>query len=378
MTKRHRGRPVLLSQGTDPPVEFRLFVMGTVATDKGTFYLTPEDGQACVADHRAYGNDLSIDFGHGVFQEAEVPQRAAGWIKGIELRADGLWAVGVSWTELAAGMLRAREQRYFSPAFETDKAGHIRKILNVALTLAPATHNLQPLVASRLGGSRKATSMKLKKCSADDVAAMAEEMAKLAGDDKDLKALAEKMKALAEGGEESDDDEKDDEEEKTSEDDDKTEKTSQDDEGKTEATSILALARQLTGKTSKGEIAGVLLAYKESAGKVEKLAKRVAELEGSSRKEEVEKLVTAASRAGKLTPAMRTQAVKLGNVDIDMLKGWLSALPKIVAMTDGKSDTVDQPETETAVLSTEQQQILSRAGISDPTAFQAFLATRRG
>jgi phage I-like protein len=61
--------------------------------------------------------DLPIDYEH----QSETPDKrsngpipAAGWIKQLEARADGIWG-RVTWTERAAAMIAAREYRYLSP-----------------------------------------------------------------------------------------------------------------------------------------------------------------------------------------------------------------------------------------------------------------------
>src|SRR5690349_3210453 len=110
--KRGRGQStkLLTSDSREPPSEFRLFPLGKIKTSKGTFYLSEKDARACIKAHAAYGNDLSIDYGHGAYEEAYgQPQRAAGWIGGLELRADGLYAVRVSWTIAARSMIASRE-----------------------------------------------------------------------------------------------------------------------------------------------------------------------------------------------------------------------------------------------------------------------------
>lgn len=64
------------------------------------------------------GVDLVVDFEHAVEhpQPKGTPVPAAGWIKQLETRADGIWGL-VEWTERAANMVRAKEYRYISPTF---------------------------------------------------------------------------------------------------------------------------------------------------------------------------------------------------------------------------------------------------------------------
>ena len=360
----HPRKPIRLSSGTEPPDAFRLFPLGTVETTKGTFYLTPADAAACVERHRGYGNDLSVDFGHGVFNEHEAPQMAAGWIRDLEVRADGLWAAGVTWTERAAAMIRAREQRYFSPAFMTDEEGHIVEILNVALTLMPATHNLTPLVASRARSgrptapttlSKRTTSMEEKYVSAEELKALAAEIDKMAeaedGEKASLKALADKCRAMADKAEslaklaedlpppsekkeaeKTSDDKKNDEAEKTSDDEKKEEAKA--------ASRIVAAAREATGERDPSRIEGALKALAESKSSVVALTARIADLEAAQKKADetakrarVESLVKAHAVPGdkcKITPAEVSALIGWGVKDEDALAAYLAAKPVLV------------------------------------------------
>lgn len=396
----HARKPIRLSDGTEPPAEFRLFPYGQIETTKGTFTLTLEDAAACVERHRSYGNDLSIDYGHGVFNEHEAPQMAAGWIRDLEARPDGLWAVGVTWTERAAAMIRAREQRYFSPAFVTDENGHVLEILNVALTLMPATHNLIPLVASRRSGrpqppttlNQRSTSMDEKYVSSEELSKLAAEIDKMAeAEDKekaDLKALADKCRKLAEGGEtlaklaeDAPPASEKKEAEKAAADDkkDEAEKTAEDEEKKEEAKAasrVLAAARSATGEQDPSRIIGALKALGESKGSVAALTARVAELEAAhkkaeeaARRERISAKVKALAVPGdkcKVTPAEVDSLITLGLSDEKALDGYLAAKSTIVAAsaTETKPAASATKESAKANLSDEQKAIITASGLS--------------
>jgi phage I-like protein len=106
------------------------------------------DGEALarvVAAFKSRGVDLVIDYEHQSLQGRRAP--AAGWIKALEAREDGLWA-RVEWTAQAQEYLQQREYRYFSPVLRLDP--ETRKpaaLLQVALTNLPAIKDLPPLVA---------------------------------------------------------------------------------------------------------------------------------------------------------------------------------------------------------------------------------------
>ncbi|MHB8067451.1 MAG: phage protease [Desulfobaccales bacterium] len=105
----------------------------------------PESLATIVRAFRSRGVDLVIDYEHQSLHGRQAP--AAGWIKDLEARADGLWA-RVEWTSQAQEYLRNREYRYFSPVLQLDPA--TRKplaLMQVGLTNVPAIKRLPPLVA---------------------------------------------------------------------------------------------------------------------------------------------------------------------------------------------------------------------------------------
>lgn len=105
----------------------------------------PESLAAMVSAFRSRGVDLVIDYEHQSLQGRQAP--AAGWIKDLEDRGDGLWAK-VEWTPQAREYLRNREYRYFSPVLQLDPES--RKplaLMQVGLTNVPAIKRLPPLVA---------------------------------------------------------------------------------------------------------------------------------------------------------------------------------------------------------------------------------------
>lgn len=146
------------------PTEFRLFVSGWNKTEKGSFLFDSVAAQAVMSAEAAWGVDRAIDLEHGMLEQGLSPDPTArdarGWCK-LELRADGsLWAVDVKWTPDGSARLADKRQRYVSPAFELDpKTKRVTKIINVAITSIPATHQTPALVAAsaRRPPARKAT-----------------------------------------------------------------------------------------------------------------------------------------------------------------------------------------------------------------------------
>ena len=134
------------------PNEFRLLPLGEMRTHNGDLYTTPDSLALVVQEFYASGNELAIDYDHQSMYATEhsgaVP--AAGWIRDLEQRNDGLYAANVTWTPKAAECLKSREYRYFSPVVYFEPESRlIVAVDSPALTNRPATHNLLPLVASR-------------------------------------------------------------------------------------------------------------------------------------------------------------------------------------------------------------------------------------
>jgi len=98
--------------------------------------------------------DLVIDYEHQTdyAKQNGQPAPAAGWIKELAARADGIWG-RVEWTDKAKAYLAAKEFRYLSPTFLHDKAGNVQRILRAALLNSPAIHELPALAKSQQTGT---------------------------------------------------------------------------------------------------------------------------------------------------------------------------------------------------------------------------------
>lgn len=144
------------------PTEFRLFVSGWNDTENGRYLFDTDAATAVMAAYQAWGVDLMIDLEHQALEPGApiepTARDARGWCK-LELRDDGsLWAVSVSWTPDGEARLREKRQRYVSPAFEVDeKSSRVTKIINIAITAIPATHDTPALVAAsaRIGRGQR-------------------------------------------------------------------------------------------------------------------------------------------------------------------------------------------------------------------------------
>lgn len=138
---------VLETQDDGVPEWIRLLPRGRVPLGDGREPLVVDEAAlaAMVAHFEARGLDLVVDYEHQSLTGHKAP--AAGWIKELVAREDGLWA-RVQWTDTAREHLAAREYRYFSPVLRLEeKTRRPLALLQAALTNTPAINGLAPLVA---------------------------------------------------------------------------------------------------------------------------------------------------------------------------------------------------------------------------------------
>lgn len=117
----------------------------TLRDGRGPFHAGDQERMQAIVDRtleRAAGTELMVDYDHqsfyGAIEGVGGTAKAAGWIKRLEARADGIWAQ-VEWTEAAASAIRAQEYRYLSPLFlAPEDTGDVRSIANIGLVNMPA------------------------------------------------------------------------------------------------------------------------------------------------------------------------------------------------------------------------------------------------
>ncbi len=150
---------VLATARGEPVNEFLLIPFGEVVVERPvageSFVFTRGHAEAAQRWFEHMGRKLAIDYEHQSFDRCNTRsdglRPAAGWIGGLEIRDDGLWAVNVSWTERATELLRSGEYRYFSPVIFWSDEDHsdLAALGPVALTNDPAMCGVRPLAASR-------------------------------------------------------------------------------------------------------------------------------------------------------------------------------------------------------------------------------------
>lgn len=132
-----------LSADAADGVWIKLIPAGTFSgrDGRGPYHAGDEQSLSRIADlTRRYhdATEIVIDYEHQTRNALEngKPAPAAGWVKEVAARADGLYG-RVEWTAAAAQAIRAKEYRYLSPVYFHGKDGKIFALQNAALTNSP-------------------------------------------------------------------------------------------------------------------------------------------------------------------------------------------------------------------------------------------------
>jgi phage I-like protein len=134
----------LMAAGAQAPEWVCLLPAGRLTTQDGLTYLVDEAGMASIlAANTARGVELVIDYEHQTHEGVEAP--AAGWIKELAARPDGLWG-RVQWNERGRAYVANREYRYLSPVIMVEQGSRrVVELLDVALTNSPRINNFPPI-----------------------------------------------------------------------------------------------------------------------------------------------------------------------------------------------------------------------------------------
>ncbi len=137
--------------GSSAPDWVHLLPDGVIRAADGRHWNNSEPQQ--VIDASMSSIDLVIDYehqsNHAKVNGVKAP--AAGWIKSLALRKDGIWG-RVEWVGIAAQHIQSKEYRYISPTFIHNKSGYIQKIVGAALVNKPAIHELTALANNQADG----------------------------------------------------------------------------------------------------------------------------------------------------------------------------------------------------------------------------------
>ena len=292
-----------------PPTEFRLLPYGRFRAADGSgrpkevaagWLLAPDQAQRMAADLQARAGQMVIDYEHQTLSAAQngQPAPAAGWIGRLEARADGLYAVDVTWTGRAAAMIQAREYRYISPVFDyAVPGGEVLSLAHVGLTNDPGLDGLTDLAALRArAGLGSDDFTKLTPTIYPPMEAPMKELLKALGL-VETATEAEALTALAALK-------------------------------NTQATELAALKAKAAQPDPAQFVATATLTAVQ--GQLAQANAELTALKSQAAEAEVETVVAAALTAGQLIPATEGWARELGKSDLAALKSFLAAAPVVV------------------------------------------------
>jgi phage I-like protein len=302
--------------------------------------LTPGD---VVEAFAAWGGDLCVDYEHQTLTAAQKagPVPAAGWVKALEAREDGIWA-RIEWTETAAAALRAKEYRYLSPVFDYMGAtGEVRVLKMVALTNIPNLH-LQA-AASRQGDAMNELLERLCYMLNLPLTTTAEEMAaqldKLKTMLADAQATATASAELAKAV------------------------------GLAADAPIATVAQSIQAKLT--SLATPDPAQYVPKAQYDQVAHSLAELQGTTQAAETVRLVEEAMSAGKVPPALKAWATEYATRDPEGFRHYAESAPVITGTAHSNLGQGSGADTQT--LNPEEETVSHALGLSA----DAYLAAKK-
>jgi phage I-like protein len=267
------------------PEWIRLLPLGRVdlVDSREPLEVDAEALESIVRDFRSRGVDLVIDYEHQSLLGERAP--AAGWIKDLETRQDGLWA-RVEWTPQAQEYLRHREYRYFSPVLRLHPESRKPMVLmHVGLTNVPAIKGLPPLVA-KIGAAGRAVPR-------EETGKMREKIKLLLGLSPEAEEAAVWDRVL-------------------------------------EMFRDLALTLKLPGEASASQLKGALEALKAGGERLREAQEELKELRSRLAGAAAARAVDEAMQAGKISPAQKAWAYEYCRQDPEGFKTYVARAPKLV------------------------------------------------
>lgn len=300
----------------------QLFPLGTFAARDGrpgkvkgvtakSWRLTNEDAQALIKRWGQRATRVVVDYEHQTHLSDTngQPAPAAGWIVGLELTSDGLYAA-VEWTDRARAAIRAKEYQYISPVFFWDKTtGAVLELVSVGLTNNPALDGMEPAQAKTEGGilhMDKILAMLRKLLGLPDAADEAACTAALAA------LPQENLLALLKSK----------------------------DDALTATQTALAAAKATPPDTSQYVSMATFTAVQSESAQ---LRAKVAELEGAQAVAALSAEIDAALKDGRLAASVKDWAIDMAKTNPDTLRAFLKAAPPIPALAGQQSAANGQP-----------------------------------
>lgn len=320
---------------------------------RGPYHL--KDMAAVVAASMADAIDIAIDRDHQFdILPAGSEKIAAGWIKEMQARADGIYG-RPEWTPSAKQQLADREYRYISPVFLFDRAGEVKKIIRASLVNDPNLEMKAVAAADRLTQQTQETETMddlLKKLAellglGDDAteASVLEAIAALKGVDTAVKEVIEApAEATAEEVVEQ-----------------LEEHIKEEVEEKVEAELAARVQKALAAKTGKSPDPSLFVPISAFDDVKKELASVTARLNG----QDVDKIVGEATAAGKILPTDEQQSWAKAYAAKDMkgFEDYVASAPVIVkpgSATAGKKAAVQK-----IALTDAQKALCAKQGIKE-------------
>ena len=283
------------------PERIQLLPPGTFSGRDGRGPYRVDDPEAVITATREYfGNaDIPLDYNHQTefVSQNGKPAPAAGWIKGLESRPDGIWA-RVEWTEPGARAVAAKEFRYVSPVFFHKPDGRVLVIRSAALTNLPNL-DLKALSSAQADASantRKEYTMDFKKAVAQSLGlspdASEAEVIAAAQSQRDAVAQAGKALNASEG-----------------------------------PAGLIRAAHEAAAKAERADKPDPAKYVPMSMH--ESVSRELAALKAEQAKAGAESLVRAAQSAGKLTPAMTDWGMSYAAENPTGFKAWMETAPDL-------------------------------------------------
>ena len=320
------------------PTEIQVIPAGYHSTPKGAFLCDAESAALVLAAFAGRQNDMVVDYEHQTLEGCEAP--AAGWIKSVaglvNRGVDGIWAVGVEWTERARQYIANREYRYLSPVFMVRKSdGRVTELINVALTNQPNIDGMVPLI-NKLEMQTEEEGMALKKkiCDKLGLPETATDDEVMAAMDKAMgsKTMAHKLLSTLGLAPEASED--------------------------AATAAIATLKEQATVMANKdvltalglpegataSEATATILAMKQGDTQTAHLAREVQSLKDQLAKKDAGDLVTMAMKDGKIAPAQKEWAEGYAARDPEGFRLFVAKAPVVVPLGTKVADGGDPPE----------------------------------
>lgn len=330
----------------EPPEWVHLMTPGQMLARDGREFLLKNVSEV-VQKSTSLSKVLVIDYEHQTDHSEKngQPAPAAGWIKELSVRSDGIWG-RVDWTAKAADMIRNREYRFLSPTFTHSKTKPhtVGVILRAALTNSPALE-LTALATTQDGDP----DMEFRKALAKALG-----LSENATEDDVLKALATSLErttaleAIAKASREA-------------------LKLAEDADEKAIAKAVDDLNQSVATASASGEPDPAKYVPVEQ---VNALTKQVSDLQSGINADKASDAVEKAMNSGKVPPSMKEWATSYANKDLD---GFIAYCEKQPVVFKEGSDVPKTLPAKDGELTADEKAICKAAGVSE----EAFLATRK-